>query len=82
MEALEAGSKLLLLDEDTSAGNFMIRDSRMRAMIANEPITPFIYRVNGLWYQLGVSTIVVIGGSGDWFDVQDTTVTCKIQTLL
>ena len=74
MEAIEAGSRLLTLDEDTSAGNFMIRDSRMRSMIANEPITPFIYRVNNLWKQLDISTVVVIGGSGDWFDVHDTVI--------
>jgi predicted ABC-class ATPase len=65
---------LFLLDEDTCASNFMIRDSRMRSMISNEPITPFIYRVNSLHKEKGISTIVVIGGSGDWFDVQDTTI--------
>ena len=43
-------------------------------MIAHEPITPFIYRVNSLWNQLGISTVVVIGGSGDWFDVHDTVI--------
>jgi len=72
MECLEIGTSLLLLDEDTCAGNFMVRDSRLRSLIANEPITPFIYRVNSLHKQLGVSSIVVVGGSGDWFDVQDT----------
>ena len=41
----------------------------MRAMISNETITPFIYRVNSLWKQLGISSIVVVGGCGDWFDV-------------
>ena len=74
MEAIEAGSRLFILDEDTCAGNFMIRDSRMRSMIANEPITPFIYRVNNIWNQLEISTLVVIGGSGDWFDVHDTVI--------
>ena len=68
------GCRLLILDEDTCASNFMIRDSRMRSMIAHEPITPFIYRVNSLWNQLGISTVVVIGGSGDWFDVHDTVI--------
>jgi hypothetical protein len=62
------------LAQDTCASNFMVRDSRMRSMIANEPITPFIYRVNALYKQKGVSSIVVIGGCGDWFDVQDVTV--------
>lgn len=64
-------TQLFLLDEDTSAGNFMVRDSRMRALVAHEPITPYIYRVNALSGQLGVSSIVVIGGCGDWLDVVD-----------
>jgi hypothetical protein len=74
IESMEFQPELFLLDEDTCASNFMIRDSRMRSMISNEPITPFIYRVNSLYKQKGISTIVVIGGSGDWFDVQDTTI--------
>ena len=73
VEALEMGCSLLLLDEDTCASNFMLRDSRLRSLIEREPITPFIYRVNSLHAQLGVSTIVVTGGSADWFDVQDHT---------
>jgi predicted ABC-class ATPase len=73
MEALELGSQLLLIDEDTAATNFMIRDRRMQALIAkeNEPITPFIDRVKQLYTEHGVSTILVIGGSGDYFDVAD-----------
>ena len=74
MEFMELSPQLFLLDEDTCASNFMIRDSRMRSMIANEPITPLIYRVNALYKQKDISSIVVIGGSGDWFDVQDTTI--------
>jgi len=72
-EALEMGVKLLLIDEDTSATNFMIRDARMQRLIAKdkEPITPFIDHVRGLFEQLGVSTILVIGGSGDYLDVAD-----------
>ena len=73
VEGIEMGCSLFLLDEDTCAGNFMIRDSRLRSLIEREPITPFIYRVNSLYKQLGISSIVVIGGSGDWFDVQDAT---------
>ncbi|NLO81490.1 MAG: ABC-ATPase domain-containing protein [Clostridiales bacterium] len=71
MEALEVGTSLLLLDEDTSATNFMIRDARMQALVHkdSEPITPFIDRVVDLYQQLGVSTIIVVGGSGDYFDV-------------
>ena len=74
IEALEAGCTALLLDEDTSATNFMIRDQRMQALVAadKEPIKPFISRVRSLWEDLGVSTILVVGGSGDYFDVADT----------
>ena len=73
MEALEAGCRLLLLDEDTSATNFMIRDARMQALVAasREPITPFIDKVRQLYRELGVSTVLVMGGSGDYFDVAD-----------
>ncbi|QEK12445.1 ATPase [Crassaminicella thermophila] len=73
IEALEAGSKVLLIDEDTSATNFMIRDGRMQALVGKEkePITPFIDKVKQLYKDLRVSTILVIGGSGDYFDVAD-----------
>ncbi|MGC1393827.1 MAG: ABC-ATPase domain-containing protein, partial [Coleofasciculaceae cyanobacterium] len=73
MEALEAGAKLLLVDEDTAANNFMIRDYRMQQLIAkaNEPITPFIDKVRQLYNDYGVSTILVMGGSGDYFEVAD-----------
>lgn len=73
MEALEAGSKVLLIDEDTSATNFMIRDGRMQRLVAKEkePITPFIDKVEQLKMQKDVSTIMVVGGSGDYFDVAD-----------
>ncbi|MEZ4594627.1 MAG: ABC-ATPase domain-containing protein, partial [Chloroflexota bacterium] len=73
MEALEVGTDLLLIDEDTAATNFMIRDRRMQQLVrkAQEPITPFIDRVRQLFSEHGVSTILVIGGSGDYFDVAD-----------
>lgn len=73
IEALEAGSRLLLIDEDTAATNFMIRDRRMQALVksADEPITPFIDRVRSLYDDTGTSTILVIGGSGDYLDVAD-----------
>ncbi len=79
VEALELGARTLLLDEDTSATNFMIRDARMQRLIApeHEPITPFIDRVAPLYRERGVSTIVVVGGSGDYFDVADTVVAMK-----
>jgi len=76
IESLEAGSKLLLFDEDTSATNFMIRDERMQRLVSKdkEPITPFIDRVQELYDQKGVSTIMVMGGSGDYFQAADTVI--------
>ena len=73
MEALEAGTKLLLIDEDTSATNFMIRDGRMQKLVSKdkEPITPFIDKVRPLYKEYEVSTILIVGGSGDYFDVAD-----------
>lgn len=76
MEALEMGAKLLLIDEDTSATNFMIRDVRMQQLVTKEkePITPFLDKVRQLYEELGVSSILVVGGSGDYFDVADTVI--------
>ncbi|MDH4658844.1 ABC-ATPase domain-containing protein [Corynebacterium pyruviciproducens] len=74
MEAVEAGAKVLLIDEDTSATNFMIRDSRMRQLITAEPITPLVDRVRALWRDLGVSTVIVAGGSSAFLDVADTVI--------
>lgn len=76
IEALECGTKLLLIDEDTSATNFMIRDDRMQALVATdkEPITPLLHRVRELYTQHGVSSVIVMGGSGDYFDVADTVI--------
>ncbi|MEE8472125.1 MAG: ABC-ATPase domain-containing protein, partial [Dehalococcoidia bacterium] len=73
IEGLEAGAGVLLIDEDTSATNFMIRDHRMQELVSKdkEPITPFIDKVRQLYADLGVSTVLVIGGSGDYFDVAD-----------
>ncbi|MFP4607156.1 MAG: ABC-ATPase domain-containing protein [Thiohalospira sp.] len=75
-EALEAGCRSLLVDEDTSATNFMIRDERMQALVTkeSEPITPFVDRIRQLRDRLGISTILVMGGSGDYFDCADTVV--------
>ena len=70
-EALEVGTSLLLVDEDTSATNFMIRDERMRELVRREPISPFIETVRPLHRSLGVSTVVVVGGVGDYLDVAD-----------
>ena len=76
MEALEAGAKVLLVDEDTSATNFMIRDERMQELVAKEkePITPFLDKVRPLYRDHGVSSILVMGGSGDYFEVADTVI--------
>jgi predicted ABC-class ATPase len=73
IEALEMGTELLLIDEDTSATNFMVRDVRMQELVskAKEPITPFIDKVQQLYIEFGVSTILVMGGCGDYFDVAD-----------
>src|SRR5215210_1616850 len=70
-EALEVRTSLLLVDEDTSATNFMIRDERMRELVRSEPISPFIDLVRPLHRSLGVSTVVVVGGVGDYLDVAD-----------
>lgn len=76
IEAIEAGTQLLLVDEDTAATNFMIRDRRMQQLVAKdkEPITPFIDKVQQLYHDYDVSTILVMGGSGDYFDVADTVI--------
>ncbi len=76
IEAIEAGAKVLLIDEDTAATNFMIRDRNMQALIAKdkEPITPFVDKVRQLYDDHGVSTILVMGGCGDYFAVTDTVI--------
>ncbi len=71
MEAVNFGAKLLLIDEDRSATNFMIRDNMMKELIDKEPITPFTDRVCELHETNGVSTILVIGGSGEYLSVAD-----------
>ncbi|MCF8028824.1 MAG: ABC-ATPase domain-containing protein [Desulfobacteraceae bacterium] len=73
IEAVEAGAEAILLDEDTSATNFMIRDRRMQQLVAKqgEPITPFIDKVRQLYTEKRVSTVLVMGGSGDYFSVAD-----------
>lgn len=76
IEAFESGTRVLLIDEDTSATNFMIRDERMQSLVVKdkEPITPLLYRVRELYDQHGVSSVIVMGGSGDYFDVADTVI--------
>ncbi|WP_036826075.1 ABC-ATPase domain-containing protein, partial [Photobacterium sanctipauli] len=75
-ESIEAGANALLIDEDTSASNFMIRDERMQALITknDEPITPLVDRISLLRDQLNLSVLLVMGGSGDYLDVADTVI--------
>ncbi len=79
MEALESGSGLILIDEDTSATNFMVRDDLMAQVITpgEEPITPFISRVRGMYEDLGVSSVIVAGSSGAFFHKADTIIQMK-----
>ena len=74
IEGMEAGSKVFLLDEDTSATNFMVRDAFMQEVIAREkePITPFLKRAEDLYKKAGISTILVAGSSGAFFHIADT----------
>lgn len=76
VEGIESGTKLFLIDEDTSATNFMIRDDVMQRLVAKEkePITPFIEVVKGLYEEKNISTIIVVGSSGDYFDIADTVI--------
>ena len=73
IESMEAGSRLFLIDEDTSATNFMVRDNLMKQIICREkePITPFVERVRALYEQADISTILVAGSSGAFFYVAD-----------
>lgn len=74
VEGMEAGSRVFLLDEDTSATNFMVRDTFMQEVISREkePITPFLERAEDLYKKAGISTILVAGSSGAFFHIADT----------
>ena len=76
IEAVESGGRFLLLDEDTSATNLLVRDARMRQLVPNElePITPLVERVRELHRAHGISTLLVIGGVGDYLGVADLVV--------
>ena len=76
VEALEVGATCLLMDEDTCASNFMIRDERMQLLVAKdkEPIIPYVDRVRGLFRNWGVSTVLAMGGSGAYFEMADTVI--------
>ena len=73
VEAMEAGAKTFLIDEDTSATNFMIRDELMQRVVQRdvEPIIPFIDRIQELYQEQGISTILVAGSSGSYFHKAD-----------
>lgn len=79
MEAMESGAEVLLMDEDTCAANFIIRDYKMQQLVRkdDEPITPFIDRVKGLYKEKNISTVLVLGGVGDYFDVADQVIQVK-----
>ncbi len=74
VEGIEAGSRLFLIDEDTSATNFMVRDALMEEVVSknHEPITPFLERARDLYEKAGISTILVVGSCGSYFYVADT----------
>jgi len=73
IEAAEAGAKVLLIDEDTSATNLMVRDELMQQVISRdeEPIVPFLARARDLYEKAGISTILVVGSSGSYFHIAD-----------
>ncbi|MFE9340427.1 P-loop domain-containing protein [Streptomyces sp. NPDC007063] len=75
-EAVEAGARVLLIDEDTAATNLMIRDARMQALVAKdrEPLTPLVDTIRSLHRDHGVSSVLVMGGSGDYLEVADRVV--------
>ncbi|MDD6481055.1 MAG: ABC-ATPase domain-containing protein [Lachnospiraceae bacterium] len=74
VEGMEAKSRVFLLDEDTSATNFMVRDAFMQKVVSpdKEPITPFLARAGELYREAGISTILVAGSSGAFFHIADT----------
>ncbi|MBN1696466.1 MAG: ABC-ATPase domain-containing protein [Spirochaetales bacterium] len=78
-EAVEAGAEVLLMDEDTCATNFMLRDHKMQMLVdkKDEPITAFIDKARPLFTENGVSTVLALGGSGDYFDIADRVIQMK-----
>ena len=76
VESIEAGARAFLIDEDTSATNFMLRDDLMQRIVSRdkEPITPFLERARDLYEQAGISTVLVAGSSGAYFFIADTVI--------
>lgn len=79
MEAIESEAEVLIMDEDTCAANFIVRDQKMQKLVKkdDEPITPFIDRVRDLLKEKNISTVLVLGGVGDYFDVADHVIQVK-----
>lgn len=79
IEAMESGSRLIFIDEDTSATNFMIRDKLMQQVVSpdEEPIIPFIERVRSMYEDFGISSVIVAGSSGSYFHVADKIIQMK-----
>jgi predicted ABC-class ATPase len=71
IEAVLAGARLLLIDEDSSATNLLIKDDIMRKLIPDDTITPLFDRVQELFQRCGVSTLIVIGGSSEYLGVAE-----------
>jgi len=73
IEALECGCNCLLIDEDTAATNFMLRDELMQKLVpaGQEPITPLLFRIRELYEKHGVSSVIVTGGCGDYLGIAD-----------
>ena len=71
-EALKSGSNCLLdIDEDSSATRLLVHDTRMQALVKNEPITPQVSKVPALFNQYGISNVMFLDGVGDWLSVAD-----------
>lgn len=79
IEAIESGATSILIDEDTAAANLMTRDRRIQALIpkSHEPITPYIDRIDDIFKYFGISSILVMGGNGDYLDTADTVISMK-----
>lgn len=75
LEAIEAGSRTFLIDEDSSAVNFLIRDIRVRKLLGDdrEPLIPLTDRIRAI-AQAGYSFILVAGACGDYLDLADNIV--------
>jgi hypothetical protein len=75
LEAMEFGSKTVLIDEDTSAVNFLIRDARMQKLVgaSREPLIPLIDRAREL-SDSGLNIVLVAGACGDYLNVADTVI--------